>query len=118
MLLDLMPDDVGISVSYPLPGTLFYDKVKDELKTKANWSDSDDLALMFRNNFSPRYYKKLPRYVHKIYRRKQGFQSLRSIVKNPSSISKRRIRSVIASFYNTPIVFLGSLQLRILEKVS
>jgi len=118
MLLDLMPDDVGISVSYPLPGTLFYDKVKDELKTKANWSDSDDLTLMFRNNFSPRYYKKLHRYVHKIYRRKQGFQSLRSIIKNPSSISKRRIRAVIASFYNTPIVFLGSLQLRILEKVS
>jgi len=117
-LLDLMPDDVGISVSYPLPGTLFYDKVKDELKTKANWSDSDDLTLMFRNNFSPRYYKKLHRYVHKIYRRKQGFQSLRSIIKNPSSISKRRIRAVIASFYNTPIVFLGSLQLRILEKVS
>jgi anaerobic magnesium-protoporphyrin IX monomethyl ester cyclase len=118
MLLDLMPDDVGISISYPLPGTLFYDNVKDELKTKANWSDSDDLALMFRNNFSPKYYKKLHRYVHKIYRRKQGFQSLRSIVKNPSSISKRRIRAVIASFYNTPIVFFGSLQLRILEKVS
>ena len=118
MLCDLMPDDVGISVSYPLPGTLFYDKVKDELKTKANWSDSDDLALMFRNNFSPRYYKKLHRYVHKLYRRKQGFQSLLSIIKNPSSISKRRLRAVFASFYYIPIAFFGSLQLRLLEKAS
>ncbi len=25
MLLDCMPHDVGISVSYPLPGTKFYD---------------------------------------------------------------------------------------------
>jgi anaerobic magnesium-protoporphyrin IX monomethyl ester cyclase len=118
MLLELMPDDIGISVSYPLPGTLFYDKVKDELKSKANWTDSDDLALMFRNNFSPRYYKRLHRYVHKIYRRKQGFQSLLSLFKNPSSISKKNIRSVIASLYYIPTSLIDLLQLKKLEKAA
>jgi anaerobic magnesium-protoporphyrin IX monomethyl ester cyclase len=118
MLLELMPDDIGISVSYPLPGTLFYDKVKDELKTKANWTDSDDLALMFRNNFSPSYYKKLHRYVHKIYRRKQGFQSLLSIFKNPSTISKRSLRSVAASFYYIPTSLIDLLQLKKFEKTA
>jgi anaerobic magnesium-protoporphyrin IX monomethyl ester cyclase len=118
MLLDLMPDDIGISVSYPLPGTLFYDKVKGELKTKANWTDSDELALMFRNNFSPKYYKKLHRYVHKIYRRKQGFQSLLLIFKNPSKISKRSLRSVIASFYYIPTSFIDLLQLKKFEKAA
>ncbi|UCH65138.1 MAG: B12-binding domain-containing radical SAM protein [Ignavibacterium sp.] len=118
MLLELMPDDMGISVSYPLPGTLFYEKVKDELKKKANWTDSDDLALMFRNNFSPKYYKKLHRYVHKIYRRKQGFQSLLTLLRHPSSISKKRIRSIIASLYYIPISLIELLQLKKLEKAA
>ncbi len=72
MVLDLMPDEIGISVSYPLPGTKFYDKVKEQLKEKTNWTDSDELALMYKGTFSPSYYKKLHRYVHKVYRRKQS----------------------------------------------
>jgi anaerobic magnesium-protoporphyrin IX monomethyl ester cyclase len=59
MLLELMPDEVGISVSYPLPGTKFYDKVKYQLKEKQNWTDSDDLAMMFESTFNSKYYKHL-----------------------------------------------------------
>ena len=72
MINDLLPDDIGVSVSYPLPGTVFYNKVKEELKTKANWVDSDDLDLMFRNTYSPHFYKRLHRYIHKTYRKKQA----------------------------------------------
>lgn len=32
LLNECLPDDVGISVSYPLPGTGFYEKVKGDLK--------------------------------------------------------------------------------------
>jgi len=32
MVLELMPDEIGISVSYPLPGTVFYEKVKETLQ--------------------------------------------------------------------------------------
>ena len=28
LVKEMMPDDIGISVSYPLPGTLFYERVK------------------------------------------------------------------------------------------
>ncbi|HLG39233.1 MAG TPA: radical SAM protein, partial [Chitinophagaceae bacterium] len=41
MINELLPYEIGISVSYPLPGTLFYEKVKNELKEKTNWTDSD-----------------------------------------------------------------------------
>ncbi|HEY1037913.1 MAG TPA: radical SAM protein, partial [Bacteroidia bacterium] len=64
MVLEVMPEDIGISVSYPLPGTGFYEKVKSELVHKTNWTDSDDLDLMFRNNYSKDFYKQLHRYVH------------------------------------------------------
>src|SRR4029077_7106679 len=39
-----LPDDIGISVSYPLPGTGFYERVRAELGDRQNWVDSDDLA--------------------------------------------------------------------------
>ncbi len=71
LLTDTMPDDIGISVSYPLPGTAFYDKVKQDLVTKSNWTDSDDLDLMFQNTYPSAFYKKLHRYTHYIYRLKK-----------------------------------------------
>ena len=76
MILDLVPDNIGISVSYPLPGTKFYESVKDNLKIKSNWTDSDDLDMMFQNTFSPKFYKTLHRYVHNRYRIKKGMNIL------------------------------------------
>ncbi|HKC66824.1 MAG TPA: radical SAM protein [Bacteroidia bacterium] len=78
MVNDVMPEEIGISVSYPLPGTVFYERVKQELTGKKNWSDSDDLDLMFENTYSKEFYKQLHRYVHKIYR---GNQSLKTFKK-------------------------------------
>ncbi len=72
MVLDLMPDDIGISVSYPLPGTKFHEAVKSQFKSKQNWSDSDDLAMMFQNTYPPAFYKILYHYVHCRYRLKRG----------------------------------------------
>lgn len=72
MTLELLkrniPGDIGISVSYPLPGTKFFESVKEQLVNKTNWSDSDELALMFKNTYSPEFYKQLHRYVHAYYR--------------------------------------------------
>jgi anaerobic magnesium-protoporphyrin IX monomethyl ester cyclase len=48
MVRRLHPDDVGISVSYPLPGTLFYERVQSQLGDKRNWTDSNDLCVMFK----------------------------------------------------------------------
>jgi anaerobic magnesium-protoporphyrin IX monomethyl ester cyclase len=72
LVTELLPEDIGISVSYPLPGTKFYDNVKNELKLKSNWVDSDDLDLMFKNMYMPGFYKRLHRYVHKTYRQHQA----------------------------------------------
>ncbi|MCW3078219.1 MAG: B12-binding radical protein, partial [Bacteroidetes bacterium] len=72
MLHEVSPDDIGISVSYPLPGTKFHDMVKDQLKIKSNWTDSDDLHLMFKNTYTPQFYKHLHRYVHYSFRALQA----------------------------------------------
>ncbi len=72
MIEKSMPDDIGISVSYPLPGTVFYERVKSSLKDKTNWTDSDELALMFNNTYPKDYYKTLHRYTHAIFRKNKA----------------------------------------------
>jgi len=105
MVMDLMPDDIGVSVSYPLPGTKFYDRVKGELGEKANWTDSDELALMFRNNFPAVFYKELQRYLHKRFRSRQGLLALKNVFKNPASITAKNILKLGKAPYH----FVGSL---------
>jgi radical SAM superfamily enzyme YgiQ (UPF0313 family) len=104
MVMDLMPDDIGVSVSYPLPGTKFYERVKGELGEKANWTDSDELALMFKNNFSPVFYKELQRYLHKRFRSRQGLMALKKLLVNPASLSTE----IILQLGKAPLHFAGS----------
>jgi radical SAM superfamily enzyme YgiQ (UPF0313 family) len=46
------PDDIGVSVSYPLPGTKFFERVKMQIGEKSNWSDSEDLSMMFQGAYT------------------------------------------------------------------
>jgi anaerobic magnesium-protoporphyrin IX monomethyl ester cyclase len=64
LIRDERPDDIGVSVAYPLPGTRFYDRVHAELRAKTNWSDSDDLAMMFRGAYSTDFYREIRTLLH------------------------------------------------------
>lgn len=68
LITETMPDDIGISVSYPLPGTKFYEKVKQDMIAKKNWTDSDDLDMMYAGTYESPFYKKLHKYTHYAYR--------------------------------------------------
>ena len=58
------PDDIGVSVSYPLPGTKFYESVREELGEKRNWVDSDDLTVMFKGAYTTEFYRALRDALH------------------------------------------------------
>lgn len=58
------PDDVGVSVAYPLPGTKFYETVKAQLNGKTHWRDSGDLAMMFRGTYSSDFYREIRDLLH------------------------------------------------------
>lgn len=59
------PDDIGVSVSYPLPGTKFYEQVKAQLGKKTHWDDSDDLAMMFRGAYDSEFYRSVRDLLHR-----------------------------------------------------
>jgi anaerobic magnesium-protoporphyrin IX monomethyl ester cyclase len=95
MVRELMPHDIGVSVSYPLPGTLFFEKVKDQLNSKRNWEDSDDLAMMYEGPYPASFYRQLHRYVHRDFRSRQQ----RTEVKKGNGIFKNASHAVRSAAY-------------------
>jgi radical SAM superfamily enzyme YgiQ (UPF0313 family) len=78
MVFRLMPHDIGVSVSYPLPGTKFYENVKSQMSDKQNWTDSDELLVMFEGVYSSEFYKKLQRYVHHEFRKRKALEAVKN----------------------------------------
>jgi radical SAM superfamily enzyme YgiQ (UPF0313 family) len=64
LVRETRPYDIGVSVSYPLPNTVFYEKVRAELGRKRNWTDSDDLCAMFTAEYSDVFYRALRDALH------------------------------------------------------
>jgi radical SAM superfamily enzyme YgiQ (UPF0313 family) len=60
----VQPDDIGVSVSYPMPHTRFYEIVQGQIGPKANWSDSGELAQMFQSQWPADFYRALADALH------------------------------------------------------
>jgi len=116
MINQLLPDEIGISVSYPLPGTVFYERVKADLKEKTNWTDSDELQLMFRNTYPPAFYKQLHRYVHRTYRWHFALRQLGQLVMRPALFARRGLRVGGAVFLNFCAAIVARRRLRKIER--
>jgi anaerobic magnesium-protoporphyrin IX monomethyl ester cyclase len=114
MVNRLKPDDIGISVSYPLPGTKFYEKVKSQLGGKQNWTDSDDLAMMYQGTFSSAYYKKLHRFVHKEFRKAKALEALANVLKGKANPIKKA-KPILSYLYYGPTSIIDKQQLKRLE---
>jgi hypothetical protein len=85
MVRDCQPDDIGISVSYPLPGTKFYERVKSQLGEKQNWLDSNDLAMLYQGPYTTEFYRQLHIVVHKEFRARRTWRELRDLLKQPAN---------------------------------
>jgi len=116
MINTLLPYDIGISVSYPLPGTKFFEKVQSELVGKANWTDSDELVLMFKNTYQPAFYKRLHRYVHKNYRRHLAMHQIKKLLRKPGTLTINTLKRSLSYMYYTPAALIDKLKLNKLAK--
>jgi anaerobic magnesium-protoporphyrin IX monomethyl ester cyclase len=64
LLSTARPDDIGVSVSYPLPGTKFYDLVKAQMRAKTHWQESNDLDMMFHGTYTSDFYRAVRNLLH------------------------------------------------------
>ncbi len=100
MVKECKPDEIGISVSYPLPGTKFYENVKQQLGEKQNWIDSQDLDLMFAGTYAADFYRTLHKITHKKFRIWQGLDILKDTVAHPWKLNRKSLRRIAATAYH------------------
>ncbi len=118
MVHDCQPDDIGISVSYPLPGTRFYERVKNELGDKQNWEHSDDLDLMFRGQYQPEFYRQLHRVVHQEFRLQKARTLFSNLWKSSSTLTPGNVRNLLTTASRLPFFYLERSRLSRLKKLN
>jgi anaerobic magnesium-protoporphyrin IX monomethyl ester cyclase len=94
LVRECRPDDIGISVSYPMPGTTFYDRVEAELGAKRNWVDSNDLAMMYAGPFPTPFYRALHGRVHAEFRLRKAWRAVSARAGLSPAVRLRRAGSV------------------------
>jgi anaerobic magnesium-protoporphyrin IX monomethyl ester cyclase len=92
MVRTLLPDDIGISVSYPLPGTKYHETMAARLGDKRNWTESNDLDPLVPGRFSPGFYRTLSALVHAELKVVRGARELARIVRHPLGTGRGRLR--------------------------
>ena len=97
---ELEPADIGVSVSYPLPGTRFYERVQAQLGVKQNWVDSNDLSTMYRATYGPEVYRRVHGLVHHELRARKSASVLSGIARAPWRARPLHARRVASWIYN------------------
>ncbi|HWQ12070.1 MAG TPA: radical SAM protein [Roseiflexaceae bacterium] len=115
MVRDCRPDDIGMSVSYPLPGTPFYERVRDQLGVQQNWQDSSDLAMLYHGPFSTAFYRQLHVVLHREFRARKAWRELLRRDGRRSSAG-RRLRLLLAAIKNALLLPPARLRLWRLER--
>jgi hypothetical protein len=100
MVRECRPDDIGISVSYPLPGTTFHARVEDQMEDQENWRDSEDLAMLYRGPFTTAFYRQLHTVVHKTFRARKAWCEMRRLVRQPRALDRSHLRRAAAMVYH------------------
>jgi radical SAM superfamily enzyme YgiQ (UPF0313 family) len=83
------PDDIGVSLSYPLPDTKFHEQVQAQLGEKRNWSSSDDLCGLFRAAYTDEFYRAIRDALHAEVDGWQVITTQESDEKSPQSLWHR-----------------------------
>ncbi len=110
------PDDIGVSVSYPLPGTRFYERVRQQLGDKQNWTDSEDLAMMFQGSYPPDFYRVLHTVAHKRLRAWQAKDIAAGMFRGRHWIPRAGLRRLLSGGYHSLTLPLVERRLQALEE--
>ncbi len=97
---ELEPADIGVSVSYPLPGTRFYERVQQQLGAKQNWIDSNDLSTMYQATYAPEVYRRVHGLVHHEFRARKSAHALSGLMGRPWRARPRHLRRAASWVYN------------------
>lgn len=109
---DIEPADIGVSVSYPLPGTVFYDRVSRQLGAKQNWFDSSDLSTMYKATYAPEVYRRVHGLVHHEFRARKSANALTALFRKPWQLRPTHARRAASWVYNRTALAVTRRRLR------
>jgi radical SAM superfamily enzyme YgiQ (UPF0313 family) len=95
-----LPDEIGVSVSYPLPGTRFYDSIRDRLGPKQQWTESADLDPMIPGARSPEFYRALHAVTHKRHQIFKGLDTANRMANGRSGIVRADLRQIAKAAFH------------------
>ncbi len=117
MVRETMPDDIGMSVSYPLPGTKFYERVESQMGIKQNWYDSSDMAMMYQGPFSTAFYRQLHTVLHKEFRLRKSLEEIRKALRKRTVKDRSLWRGALRLVYHALTLFPARMRLNRLERI-
>jgi anaerobic magnesium-protoporphyrin IX monomethyl ester cyclase len=93
LLAAARPDEIGVSVSYPLPGTKFHELVKAQLGRKTRWQESSDLDMMFHGTYTSNFYRSVRDLLHDQIRLQTAItgSGVREHSRNPTALGARTL---------------------------
>jgi anaerobic magnesium-protoporphyrin IX monomethyl ester cyclase len=109
----LLPDDIGISVAYPQPGTGFHEAVRARLETKQRWDTSGDLDPLFTGMFTRRFYGTLHKVVHAELRVARGISVGRKLLSEPLAANRSSAEQVAKAVRAVPTWLLARARLEV-----
>ena len=70
MLRDTLPDEFSTTIAYPLPGTTFYEQVRDRLMFESDWMldwdyTAENKLLFNRGKYNTSFYRWVGKWLHK-----------------------------------------------------
>lgn len=93
----LQPDAIGVSVSYPLPGTTFHDRVAATM-TDRSWAASMDNRPLFEAPYSQAFYAAAREVLRSTWSSATAARALQELARQPG---RRQLRRVAGAAFHT-----------------
>jgi anaerobic magnesium-protoporphyrin IX monomethyl ester cyclase len=102
LLRELVPDDIGVSVAYPQPGTGFHAAVAARLGEKLRWETSGDLDPLFTGMFRKPFYGALHQLVHAELKLARGARAGAALARAPLGLSGEKVLALAQAVRAVP----------------
>lgn len=102
MIRRLAPDRIGVSVSYPLPGTPFHERVAPHM-TAGQWEASMDNRPLFQAPYGERFYAAAKRVIQHQHAVARAPQAVAALLQHPDRAAARRVAAAALHAARLPV---------------
>ena len=103
LVREVQPDAIGVSVSYPLPGTTFHDRVASTMNDRS-WAVSMANRPLFEAPYSQAFYAAAREVLRSTLSSASAARALRDLARAPGRQSARRVAGAAFHAARLPIV--------------